>query len=176
MDQLLELLAGLLDYPGPGEQGSLRARVQEGRQAMALAGLSTDGLEEFGRFVEETSSEAWEETYTGAFDLSDGLSPYVGYHLFGDGCQRSAFLAELQRRYRDQGFCWDNELADHLTVMLRFVSCCADVGLRRELVDDALLPAVRRVAEAMQGRDGAPAFPYRPVLLAVEAALGKVWP
>ncbi len=170
MDQLLDLLAGLLDYPS----GQLRERVRECQNAAASAQLSADCLKEFGRFVERTPPETLEEVYTAAFDLSDRLSPYVGYHLFGDGPQRSAFLVELRRRYRDQGFGCDGELADHLSVMLRFVSSCQDSELRRELIGDAVLPVVHRLAVAMEPRDGTQGCPYRPVLLTVETALGKV--
>jgi nitrate reductase delta subunit len=109
-------------------------------------------LRAFGRFAERSSLGELQEAYTAAFDL-DSLSdleptcyPYVGHHLFDENHKRSAFLVGLNARYAEHGFAADGELPDHLAVMLRFVTTCEEEGLVSELVGDAVLPGLQRMA------------------------------
>ena len=61
---------------------------------------------------------------------------------------------------RAEGFVEDGELADHLLVLLRFLEVCGDEALADELVDDAILPALDRIALL----PGAPAAGEPPTL------------
>jgi nitrate reductase assembly molybdenum cofactor insertion protein NarJ len=167
MEQVLELLADILEYPRAG----MGAQVLECQKRAAAVAIPTEHLEEFRGFVEGTPFEKLEEIYAAAFDFSARWSPYVGYHLFGDGYARSAFLVGLRERYASRGFSSGSELADHISVMLRFVGSCKDASLRAELVEDALLPTVRRMAEDMQGSPTEPGSQYLPVLRTLETAL-----
>ena len=169
MDPVLELLAGILEYP----RADMGTQVLECEKRAAAARIPTEHLEEFRGFVEGTPFETLEEIYAAAFDLSARWSPYVGYHLFGDGYARSAFLVGLRERYASRGFTFGSELADHISVMLRFVGSCEDASLRAELVGDALLPTVRRMAEDMEASPAEPGSQYLPVLRTLETALGR---
>jgi nitrate reductase delta subunit len=140
MERLLELFAGLLEYPGPG----LHEMVSECERTAAVPEAAR-GLQEFRRFVEATPPERLEEEYTAAFDLGAERCPYVGYHLFGDGCARSAFLQQLKSRFRDRGLETGSELPDHLSYLLRFASACGPGQEREEIVREAILPALQRM-------------------------------
>lgn len=138
----LALFAQLLDYPSSGlsevahECATIVAEYD--REAAEL-------VTEFGKFVEATPPGQLEEIYTGVFELNAAFYPYVGYHLFGETYKRSVFLLELKQRYAANGFDGGSELADHVAVLLRFISTCDDAALSDELVCDALVPALDKI-------------------------------
>jgi nitrate reductase delta subunit len=148
--RLAQAFADVLSYP----------RAPLGDAARACAALAAERTPEaqallggFREFVERSSLGELQEAYTAAFDL-DSLSdleptcyPYVGHHLFDENHKRSAFLVGLNARYAEHGFAVDGELPDHLAVMLRFVAVCDDDQLATELMADAVLPAVQRMAD-----------------------------
>ncbi len=146
-----QLLADALDYPQLG-------LVDVVRECIAL--LAADNLaaaaclREFGAFVEKTPRGRLEEIYTSAFDLDAAWHPYVGYHLFGESYKRSVFMLELNERYRAHGFSVVGELPDYLAVLLRFLAVCDDQVLFEEIVHEALLPALDRMA--MPGTESVP--------------------
>lgn len=139
---LLSLLAELLDYPT--ERLAEQARRCEElilEVAPAAAGL----VRALRAFAETTSLGEQEEVYTGFFDLNPVCYPYLGYHLFGESYQRSAFLLALREQYRAYGFEYRGaELADRLSVALRFLTV-ADDDACREFVSEGILPALRRM-------------------------------
>ncbi len=180
MPDLLEQFASLLEYPQPalGEMARACERSAAGTEAAR-------GLAEFRRFVERTPPAQVEELYTAAFDLGADRCPYVGYHLFGDGYARSAFLRELRARFRQRGLDTGSELPDHLSCLLRFASACGPGQEQEEIVREALLPALERMTfgaaapeAAGQGTapaDGEPASgpgAYTALLQALVSALG----
>ncbi len=151
---LLGSFAAVLEYPEPGLREAVREcealAAERSPQAAAL-------LSEFGTIVERESLGRLQELYTGAFDL-DTLSdldatcyPYVGHHLFGESYKRSTFLIELIDRFRGYGFTVERELPDHLLVVLRFVAAHPDTELAEEIVDEALVPALRRMVGEDEG-------------------------
>ena len=174
--RLARAFADVLDYP----RAPLGELVRTCEALVAPA--SSEGaaqLAAFRTFAEETSVDALQEAYTGAFDL-DSLSdldptcyPYVGHHLFDENHKRSAFLVGLAERFRTHGFAAGTELPDHLVVLLRFAAACDDELLVQELVHEAIVPALGRMVgkgdglgEPRSGRER-----YQQVLRALLAVL-----
>ncbi|MGH7659780.1 MAG: nitrate reductase molybdenum cofactor assembly chaperone [Vulcanimicrobiaceae bacterium] len=133
---MLELFAQLLEYPHAGLAGTARECsaliVQENAEAAAL-------LEQFAKFVERSPYNILEEVFTATFDLNANRHPYIGYHLFGEAYKRSVFMLELRDRYRKYGFDHGAELADHVSIILRFMSLCPDQTVVGELARDAII-------------------------------------
>ena len=151
--QLFLCFAELLDYPQPG-------LIEAARECEALISLLCSSpvlgegqdesaavlLREFRTFVEATPLGRLEEIYSGTFDLDAAYHPYVGYHLFGESYKRSVFLLELKERYRAKGFdVPENELPDHLALLLRFLAITDDVTMAGEIIHEGLLPAMERM-------------------------------
>ncbi len=147
--RLYGLFAQLLEYP----RGSV---AEAARACQALAALehpeAASKLAEFAAMAEATPPGQLEEIYTRTFDLNGLCYPYVGYHLFGESYKRSLLLVGLKERYRAVGLDTGSELADHVAVVLRFLGILDDAQLGRELVEEALLPALLRMTR--HGEDG----------------------
>jgi nitrate reductase molybdenum cofactor assembly chaperone len=158
MKELLELFAGMLEYPQP-ELAALARECERMARASAAG-----ALREFRMFVEATPPAGLEEAYTAAFDLSAESCPYAGYHLFGEGYQRSAFMQMLKARYRARGFAAGSELPDHLSALLRFAAACGEGEEREVILREAVLPALQRMTPP-------PGPGYAAVLKALAATL-----
>lgn len=144
----------------------------QGQTALAL-------LESFAGAAGAAHLGALQEEYTRTFDL-DTMSrsqptcyPYVGHYLFDESHKRGAFILGLKKRFRAAGFEDDSDLGDHLVVLLRFLAVCDDETLASELVDDAILPALRRMAIAAGAADERESLrgAYLGVLRALELSL-----
>ncbi len=138
----LARFAQLLDYPC-SELSDIAREC-----AMIVAEYDREAatlVAEFKSFVEATPPGQMEEIYTGVFELNAVFYPYVGYHLFGETYKRSVFLIGLKQRYAANGFDAGSELADHVAVLLRFISTCDDAALSEEILHDALLPALDKM-------------------------------
>jgi nitrate reductase delta subunit len=153
--RLLRLFAGVLDYPTV----ELAEKVRQCEALVAsLVPEAVPLVRAFRTFAERTPLGLLEEIYTGIFDLNPMCCPYVGYHLFGDHYQRSAFLVALQERYRVQGFAVSQaEVADRLSVVLRFVAESKNEDESRELIDEGLLPALERMTKRAEAGKEDPA-------------------
>ncbi len=141
--RVLRLFADILDYPTAG-------LAEKAQQCEELVSSAVPGaaplIRAFRSFAEETPPGRLEEVYTGIFDLNPMWYPYVGYHLFGESYKRSTFLLALRERYRAQGFELGRpELADRLSVVLRFVAESGDEDERRELLVEGVIPALKRM-------------------------------
>jgi len=145
--EILRRYADLLDYPGGGA-----AAEPEVQMSMVAADCppAAEALAEFARFAAESDRARMEEAYTATFDLRPVCSPYVGYHLCGEGYQRSRFLVKLQEIYRRHGFAVEGELADHFPAVLRFLARVGDEREARELALDGLLPALEKSLAAFE--------------------------
>lgn len=181
LDRRLALaFADLLEYPHLPPADALE-------ECTELVGGIPEAASLVGRFrafAEGATLGELQEAYTGAFDL-DSLSdleptcyPYVGHHLFDDNHKRSAFLVALNGHYRRHGFVAEGELPDHLVCVLRFLADCPDEELAEELLDEALLPALERMARAAAagGSEGGGAngrAAYKGLLAALHAALAE---
>ena len=147
------LFAGLLDYP---TESPLEA-VGECRRL--VAGVSPDAdalLARFQGFVEESTLGRLQEEYTRAFDMDESHSLYVGYHLLGESYKRSAMLLEFMERYRAHGVEVAGELADHLPVVLRFLTVCDDHDMVDEIVYDAVWPTLEMISKDDDADDADP--------------------
>lgn len=154
--RVLHLFADMLDYP----QGNTAQHVQECEALISdTSPEAASLLRQFRHFLEETPNGQLEETYTRIFDLDAACHPYVGYQLFGESYERSAFIVELKKRYRESGFeASENELPDRLSVLLRFLSMSEDGDSSREIIDEGILPALAKMAkEADEAEDAADA-------------------
>jgi nitrate reductase delta subunit len=174
---LAQAFAAVLSYPYDSPSRAARLCAAELGEHDADA---QELLLRFAAFVDATPVGQLQEAFTRAFDL-DTMSrseptcyPYVGHYLFDESHKRGAFILELRKRFRASGFSDESDLADHLVVLLRFLSVCEDDELAEELVADAILPALGRMAVAAAG-DGAEARrrgrdEYLDVLRALERA------
>lgn len=137
-----ELYAALLDYPRAGLVAAAEecaARVGEQSEEAA------EPLRRFADFARHTPPPRVEEIYTGLFELDASRHPYVGYHLFGESYKRSAFLLGLKSLYRPHGLDCGAELPDHLAAVLRFLAVNESPDEARELIEEALAPALEKM-------------------------------
>jgi nitrate reductase assembly molybdenum cofactor insertion protein NarJ len=155
----LAQFADVLDYPQPGLAGASRQCAQA-VVGMALPNAANGSrqlppealLHAFASEVEPMSYGLQEEAYASTFDLG-GAYPYVGYQLLGETYKRSVFMLELKNRYRAHGLNQDDELADHLVSILRYMRVLQDEEEFRELTQYAVLPALDKVLAASRMRD-----------------------
>jgi len=152
-------LAPLFAYP----RGDVRAAA---RRAVSFAGdcpASTAALARFAARVEAESHTGLEELYTATFDLRPACAPYLGAQLLPDDSPvRGALLAALTEQYVAHGFEPEGELPDHVAVVLAFLARARPGPVRDDLLQDGLLPALSRMAEAFEDR----AHPYRDLVQA----------
>ncbi len=164
---LFARFADLLDYPGADVEASVEACLAEMVDAPREAREALGGFRDQAR---QLGLSGLEEAYTVAFDLDVRCTPYVGHHLFGENTPRGLFMARLVAAYRAQGFAAPPaELPDHLAVMLRYLDLLRSAGGAgaEDLVGDAIVPASRLIADALDRRR----HPYAPVLHALIAVL-----
>jgi nitrate reductase delta subunit len=157
--ETLLLLARVLDYPEP-ETAEARERLVgllEDWRPEAAESLRTH-VEALGA----TSLYAQQERYAATFDVNPAVCLYVGYHLFGDSYPRGAFMARLAGEFNEIGHEFGRELPDHLPVVLRYLAR-PDAVDSVELVDDALVPALRTIVKAFAETSN----PYAALLEAV---------
>ncbi len=143
MRQLYQCFARMLEYPAGG---TLQAAMKAHGLLLDEDPASAAQLKEFHDYAASLLPGRLEEVYTGTFDLDAACHPYVGYHLFGETYKRSIFLVELKQRYAAEGFVFpDNELPDHLAVILRFIATTKDNTTAEEIARDAMLPVLDRM-------------------------------
>ena len=175
---LTSAFADVLSYPYESPAGDARRCAEIARSHSVDAAFL---LETFAARAETVELGALQEAYTRAFDLDTMTRseptcyPYVGHYLFDESHKRGAFILELRKRFRAQGFEDSSDLSDHLVVLLRFLAVCMDETLADELVDDAILPAPARIGnlqDAGAERAGSLRDAYLEVLSALELSLG----
>lgn len=143
--RLLYCFAEILDYP--------RIHPLEILHECHLLTAQVDAeaaelMHQFTMFVEARPLGRLQEIYTATFDLDAAYHAYIGHQLFGESYKRSAFILGLKKRYQAQGFSiYGTELPDHLPVMLRFLSVCDDDTMAGEILRDALIPVLKRMAK-----------------------------
>lgn len=168
--------AALLEYPAadlPCCLDRCLAEVVESKPAEAADSFTVAGtiaaLLRFREEIRQLGLTRLEESYTAAFDMDPGCALYAGHHLFGETEHRGAFMACLADIYHIAGFTTPvGDLPDYLPTMLRFVDRlpAADED-RVTLLDEAVLPAARAIAEALERRND----PYIHAMRALLAVL-----
>jgi nitrate reductase delta subunit len=142
--RIFHLFANLLTYPLANLADSALAcealLAEDYPEAAAC-------LRELRQSVVDSPLCRLQEIYTITFDLDAVCHPYVGHHLFGESYKRSAFMLALTERYQKVGLDSGSEVADHLAVLLRFLSLCQDQGEIEVIARDALVPALRQMVK-----------------------------
>lgn len=148
-------LAQLLTYPNAG-YGDLAQRAPE-----ALSQLGS-----FASGVQGLSLTELQELFTRTFDLSPACSLEVGWHLYGEEYARGAFMVSMREQLRRLAVQENGELPDHLTHVLLLVDAMG-ADERGLFIGSFVLPAVRKMVKALEGKDN----PYGGVIKAVEEVL-----
>jgi nitrate reductase delta subunit len=141
------LFAKMLDYPDAGSRNTARECVRHLQKSHA--GIAKE-VQTFSDFVIDQSMESLEELYTQTFDLTPTTSLYFGYHLFGETPKRSEFLVQLTEAYKANSFSHGIELADHLGVMLRFLSVANDAEFGLPLIEECILPTLVKTEKELE--------------------------
>lgn len=174
------LFAELLEYPRESPVTMLGACRELTSESFPEAEVS---LAEFQTFAEGADIGRLQEEYTRAFDLDETHSLYLGYHLLGESYKRSALLVQLQEWYRPYDIEVAGELADHLPVVLRFLSVCENTELSDDILVEAVWPVLdmmakkdKKTEEATANEDHPPTVPrpYHGLLAALLAVVAKV--
>ncbi|HVP67976.1 MAG TPA: nitrate reductase molybdenum cofactor assembly chaperone [Anaeromyxobacteraceae bacterium] len=156
----LRAFADLLSYPAADP-------VPVARRCQRLVGeRAARHLDAFVTWAERAKPYDVEEAYSATFDLQPTCAPYVGHHLCGDSPRRGEFLVRLAGIYRDGGFVdptGENELPDHLSVVLRYLAATPTGEARDALLEDGLLPSLDKMLAALED----PTNAYRSVLEAL---------
>lgn len=158
--EILEGFARMFEYPG---DGTARAAQETASRLSRILPEADPPVRRFLEFLADTPRGRAEEVYTAAFDLQAACSPYVGWHLLGEGYKRRIFLARLQEIYRLHGFSCGRELPDHVAILLRFLAMGPEEQEARVIVDDGLVPAVEKMSAAFGDSEN----PYRDLLRAL---------
>jgi nitrate reductase molybdenum cofactor assembly chaperone NarJ/NarW len=156
--------AEILDYPERSTAKSVGDCIAQ------LAGDAPEAcmlLEDFQAAIAEKDLGQLQELYTNAFDLRPDCTPNLGYHMFGDDGRRGVFLAELKGRMEARGIPLGVELADHISLILRYMEIAEEE--RAPLVEDCLLPSTSRMVEVLGSSDN----PYQYALCALLSLLQR---
>jgi nitrate reductase molybdenum cofactor assembly chaperone NarJ/NarW len=151
----------LLGYPGE-DWPHLREGV-----AAALRPLpgAAEPLRQFCAAVAPVPTLELAARYVRTFDRSRRRTLHLTYYTDGDTRRRGASLAALKALYREHG--WrppDDELPDHLPMVLEFAARCPGPGRRLLREQRAALGLLHAALDRCNS-------PYRQVLAAVRATL-----
>lgn len=140
--ELYTLFASAFSYPNE----EVRANID--RLHQALKENFSDSAETgaiFFEFVKTSPLLHWEEIYTRTFDVLAITTLDIGYVLFGDDYKRGELLANLNREHREAGNNCGSELSDNLTNILSLLPKMQDAEIRKDLVNELLLPALEKI-------------------------------
>jgi nitrate reductase delta subunit len=146
---IYQFFASLLTYP----TADLLSEIEKDYcQSLSNYSETKQLIDRFQDFVKSVSITDLEELYTSTFDVNPVCFPYPGFHLFGENFNRADFLVKLKQKYQEHGFIApENELADHLPIMLQFLSTLdTDDILTQELLEDCLIPALEKMTEGFK--------------------------
>jgi nitrate reductase delta subunit len=155
---LYDLFADLLQYPTLAtslKAGHCYERLQQTQPDVAPL------LESFYRETEQRRLEQMQELYTATFDMQPVCYPYLGYQLFGESYKRGAFMAQLNEAYHVVGYSAEQELPDHLAVVLHFVGLnCANrhSDFCLSLLNEGVIPALEKMLQTFGEQSENPYF------------------
>lgn len=158
--EVFRLLAETLEYPHDGLDAGASGLSSFLRKSGR--GVAYQLAAEFGSHVRGRPLGEMEELYTATFDLNPVCCPYLAYQLVGDDPKRAAMMVKLQESYGAAGYVAGAELPDHVAVVLGFLARQEDWDLERDLVDELLVPGLRKMSDALD----AGANPYGKLLRA----------
>ena len=159
--ELCQMFADLLDYPEKELPGAARnCAIQLKNSFPNIA----KPIQAFAEFVNTQSLETLEELYTQTFDTTPATSLYLGYHLFGETPKRSEFLIRLSDAYQAHALSSGVELADHLGVMLRFLSVSNDAEFTMPLIEECILPTLEKTGKELRKSNSQYALVIEPLL------------
>lgn len=156
----------LLDYPSE----TLVARRE--LLAESVAALPPPVREPLTRFItlmESTPLVQLQREYVETFDVTRRCCLYLTYFAHGDTRKRGLALVQFKQAYRRAGVeLSDQELPDHLSVVLEFGATC-DIEVTWRLLNDHRAGLeMLRIALAQKGS------PWHDVMLALEATLPQL--
>jgi nitrate reductase assembly molybdenum cofactor insertion protein NarJ len=160
----LKLFAPLLRYPN----GEYSAAIGAAREISAAAAQAH--LDALAAYAGGRSGWDLEEDYTRTFDINPAVTLDVGFHLFGLAYKRGEFLVRSRDALKRCGMSEGTELADHLPTLLELAALLPqEEGVH--LVEEAIAPAVKRMAEGLP--KGAGGFAH--AVLALHEQLAANW-
>lgn len=114
------------------------------RVVPALPGAVAAPMRRFLDHVASTSPGELAADYVATFDHHKRCCLYLTYYAHGDTRKRGLALLSLKQTYTAAGLALrDDELPDHLAVVLEFAAACPDTGLRLLLEHRAGLELLR---------------------------------
>ena len=158
--KICRLFAELLDYPDsslPSEVTMLAQQLEHSHPEIA------GSVRSFAAFTGSQSVEALEELYTQTFDVTPTTTLCLGYHLFGETPKRSVFLVRLKEAYEACAYSGGTELADHLGVILQFLSVAEDDDFVYPLLEECLLPVLSQIEKELKKTNSAYVLAIGPV-------------
>ncbi len=172
ISEAMGFFADILQYPTTG----FAERLNPGVEAMNSEFPEVvEALREFVRTCLEYGQGRMEELYTNTFDLQAVCHPYIGHHLFGESYKRGTFMAKLVEGYGAFGYTPGQELPDHISVALQFLSLGPEARgseFGRGLLTEGMQPALEKMAQSMESQAG---NPYRAVFKALSQFLLQVF-
>jgi nitrate reductase molybdenum cofactor assembly chaperone NarJ/NarW len=165
---ILSDFAELFAYP----RGDVARIARHCLELLGPGHPAAPALEDFAAWAALVDRGEIEEVYSATFDLDPTCAPYVGWQLCPDPERRNLFLSELSAVYSREGFRPREELADHVSEVLRFLAVARDEEARLTVLREALAPAAERMASSFEP----PFNPYRWLLdaLAAHVAPGAI--
>lgn len=150
IQRLLQLFVEFFEYPSETIKSSIESCK------LLLATYSDEvTINEFAKFsnkIMNNSLQSIEEAYIQIFDMNSHFHPYIGAHIFEDSYKRSYFLVKLKDEYRTHNFePPENELPDHITVILQFLSKIDDLALMKEFLENFIVFVYNKVLGVTQG-------------------------
>ena len=155
---LLDLFAALLEYPAPNFDEQAQ---QCAAQLQALHPEAAPKMERFVGALAQLSLRRMQELFTTTFDMQPVCYPYVGFHLFGESYKRGAFMAQLNEGYRGAEYSAEQELPDHISVILRFLGLDEEnrqSDFSQALIHTGVLPALEKMLKTFGEESENPYF------------------
>lgn len=149
--ELFNLLSESLCYPEDKKEGALLE--MSGKLKMAGFDFSNE-CDILIEYFKSNTRECIEEDYTRTFDMNAVCPLEIGYILFGEDYKRGEFLvrvSELHEEYETKQV--EHELADYLPSILRLIPLMKDGELKKDFIEQIVLPALKRMLEKFSRKD-----------------------
>ncbi len=143
------LFATLLSYPWDDVAGVTARTIEVLVDHSSYPQEAINEVKVFADEIEKISLDDLQGIYSYTFEIASGeFSLDIGYHLH-DGFKRANALVSLKELYKSRGFPYaevaKGELADNLTVLLRFFDFTEEESLRSELRESFLVKGLEQL-------------------------------